>query len=136
MEHGGIVIGISKGMGDAAGMSILCFTQVTAILAAGHQLPFEVQGVDVDLPELQVRCVSITCRYACTGCAGFPAALCRRHWRHCRSVWHNTPHAPWRHCIRRQRCVPSLRRLHKGRQLRHRHRLNHSTLPCGIGITK
>ncbi len=28
--------------------------QVRAILAAGHQLPFEVQGVDVDLPELQV----------------------------------------------------------------------------------
>jgi len=27
--------------------------EVRAILAAGHQLPFEVQGVDVDLPELQ-----------------------------------------------------------------------------------
>ena len=29
--------------------------QVTAILAAGHHLPFEVKGVNVDLPELQVR---------------------------------------------------------------------------------
>ena len=29
--------------------------QVTAILAAGHHLPFEVKGVSVDLPELQVR---------------------------------------------------------------------------------
>lgn len=29
--------------------------QVTAILAAGHHLPFDVKGVNVDLPELQVR---------------------------------------------------------------------------------
>ena len=28
---------------------------MTAILAAGHHLPFEVKGVSVDLPELQVR---------------------------------------------------------------------------------
>ena len=29
--------------------------QVTAILAAGHQLPFEVKMQNLDLPELQVR---------------------------------------------------------------------------------
>jgi hypothetical protein len=28
--------------------------QVTAILAAGHQLPFEVKMQNLDLPELQV----------------------------------------------------------------------------------
>ena len=42
-------------MRDKAGPGV----QVTAILAAGHQLPFEVKMQNLDLPELQVKHVSL-----------------------------------------------------------------------------
>ena len=41
--------------GTAVALTRLCAAQLTAILSAGHQLPFEVKSQNLDLPELQVN---------------------------------------------------------------------------------
>ena len=45
--------------------------QVVAILAAGQELPFRVDAVKLELPELQVR-GSQRCRQRALGAAGLP----------------------------------------------------------------
>ena len=75
--------------------------QVTAILAAGHQLPFEVKMQNLDLPELQV----LKRLHMCPSCASLPTQSAV-HWlsvdRHC---WVRLPvlssrqQSSWHRCI-------------------------------------